>query len=65
MKPVSFNASFRRGETSITPIKNTLSLSLSLSNKQGSDSDDMSSFSPYEIDDAIQYINLGYISPIT
>ena len=27
---------------------------------QGPDFDDMSSFSPCEIDDAIQYINLGY-----
>jgi hypothetical protein len=27
---------------------------------QGPDFDDMSSFFPYEIDDAIQYINLGY-----
>ena len=26
----------------------------------GRDFDDMSSFFPYEIDDAIQYINLGY-----
>ena len=29
-------------------------------NKQGPDFDDMSSFFPCEIDDAIQYINLGY-----
>ena len=29
-------------------------------NNQGPDFDDMSSFFPYEIDDAIQYINLGY-----
>ena len=28
--------------------------------KQGPDFDDKSSFFPYEIDDAIQYINLGY-----
>ena len=28
--------------------------------KQGPDFDDMSSFFPCEIDDAIQYINLGY-----
>ena len=28
--------------------------------KQGTDFDDMSSFFLYEIDDAIQYINLGY-----
>ena len=28
--------------------------------KKGSDFDDMSSFFPCEIDDAIQYINLGY-----
>ena len=28
--------------------------------KQDSDFDDMSSFFPCEIDDAIQYINLGY-----
>ena len=27
---------------------------------QGQDFDDMSSFFPCEIDDAIQYINLGY-----
>ena len=27
---------------------------------QGPDFDDMSSFFPYEIDDAIQYINHGY-----
>ena len=27
---------------------------------QGPDFDDMSSFFPYKIDDAIQYINLGY-----
>ena len=27
---------------------------------QGPEFDDMSSFFPYEIDDAIQYINLGY-----
>ena len=31
-----------------------------MDNKQGSDFDDMSSFFPWEIDDAIQYINLGY-----
>ena len=30
------------------------------SNYQGPDFDDMSSFFPCEIDDAIQYINLGY-----
>ena len=30
------------------------------SNNQGPDFDDMSSFFPCEIDDAIQYINLGY-----
>ena len=30
------------------------------SNDQGPDFDDMSSFFPCEIDDAIQYINLGY-----
>ena len=29
-------------------------------NQQGPDFDDMSSFFPCEIDDAIQYINLGY-----
>ena len=29
-------------------------------NVQGSDFDDMSSFFPCKIDDAIQYINLGY-----
>ena len=29
-------------------------------NDQGPDFDDMSSFFPWEIDDAIQYINLGY-----
>jgi hypothetical protein len=28
--------------------------------QQGPDFDDMSSFFPYEIDDLIQYINLGY-----
>ena len=28
--------------------------------KQGPDFDDMSSFFPCEIDNAIQYINLGY-----
>ena len=28
--------------------------------QQGPDFDDMSSFFPCEIDDAIQYINLGY-----
>ena len=28
--------------------------------EQGSDSDDMSSFFSCEIDDAIQYLNLGY-----
>ena len=31
-----------------------------LVHKQGPDFDDMSSFFPCEIDDAIQYINLGY-----
>ena len=31
-----------------------------ISDKQGPDFDDMSSFFPCEIDDAIQYINLGY-----
>ena len=30
------------------------------SNEQGPDFDDISSFFPWEIDDAIQYINLGY-----
>ena len=29
-------------------------------NHQGPDSDDKSSFFPCEIDDAVQYINLGY-----
>ena len=29
-------------------------------NKQGPDFDDMSYFSPWELDDAIQYVNLGY-----
>ena len=31
-----------------------------ISEFQGPDFDDMSSFFPYEIDDAIQCINLGY-----
>ena len=31
-----------------------------IANNQGSDFDDMSSFFPCEIDDAIQYVNLGY-----
>ena len=31
-----------------------------ISDKQDPDFDDMSSFFPCEIDDAIQYINLGY-----
>ena len=32
----------------------------SITHYQGPDFDDMSSFFPCEIDDAIQYINLGY-----
>ena len=33
---------------------------VSYADHQGLDFDDMSSFFPYKIDDAIQYINLGY-----
>ena len=33
---------------------------ISISHNQGPDFDDMSSFFPSEIDDEIQYTNLGY-----
>jgi hypothetical protein len=44
----------------VTGKKTARTFLLKLIYDQGSDSDDMSSFFSCEIDDVIQYINLGY-----